>query len=316
MGAPDRPLQKLLTTAWSLGALNGATPGDAFSVRCDASTMTQNDLDNGRLVAEIMFTAAATIELIRVTLALETDRMLPSSTTLPEAVSMSAGLLIPLHVFRFQVDFMSEDLQSGTASEPIAVSAAFAECMGLEATMEPKAIAEKKGVINYGVAQRAQYNELYHRHSQARDERGNPNLFNIFMAATTGLYAPRMQVTINVFNIDKLRRHGVAARIVQCRVLGKFADLNARRRRRSRHRRASSCPRRTLGDHPERARIVGCIRHADSAQQLRKSDADAASERRPDPRPFQPDDPNLRRRKLGAADRRPTRKARSLAAPL
>jgi hypothetical protein len=33
-----------------------------------------------------MFTAAATIELIRVTLALETDRMLPSSTTLPEAV--------------------------------------------------------------------------------------------------------------------------------------------------------------------------------------------------------------------------------------
>jgi hypothetical protein len=85
-GRLTRALQTLLTTAWSLGALDGATPADAFSVRCDASTMTQNDLDNGRLVAEIMFTAAATIELIRVTLALETDRMLPSSTTLPEAV--------------------------------------------------------------------------------------------------------------------------------------------------------------------------------------------------------------------------------------
>lgn len=86
-GRLTRALQKLLTTAWSLGALDGATPGDAFTVRCDASTMTQNDLDNGRLVAEITFRAAATIELIRVTLALETDRMLPSSAAaLSEAV--------------------------------------------------------------------------------------------------------------------------------------------------------------------------------------------------------------------------------------
>ncbi len=80
-------LKSLLTIAWSLNALDGATVADAFSVRCDASTMTQNDLDNGRLVAEIMFTAAATIELIRVTLALETNRMSPQATsTLPEAV--------------------------------------------------------------------------------------------------------------------------------------------------------------------------------------------------------------------------------------
>ena len=38
---------------------------------CDRSTMTQNDVDSGRLVAQVTFTAAATIELIRVTLALE-----------------------------------------------------------------------------------------------------------------------------------------------------------------------------------------------------------------------------------------------------
>jgi phage tail sheath protein FI len=61
-----------MTRLWRLNALEGATLQDAFSVRCDASTMTQNDLDQGRLVAEVIFTAAATIETIRVTLALET----------------------------------------------------------------------------------------------------------------------------------------------------------------------------------------------------------------------------------------------------
>jgi hypothetical protein len=35
--------------------------------------MTQNDLDNGRLVALVTFNAASTIELIRVTMALETS---------------------------------------------------------------------------------------------------------------------------------------------------------------------------------------------------------------------------------------------------
>jgi uncharacterized protein len=42
-----------LTTQWHEGALVGATPAEAFFVRCDASTMTQNDLDNGRLVVVV-----------------------------------------------------------------------------------------------------------------------------------------------------------------------------------------------------------------------------------------------------------------------
>jgi hypothetical protein len=66
-------LGQLMIRLWQLDALNGATIADAFSVRCDRSTMTQNDLDNGRLVAEVSFNAAATIEVIRVTLALETS---------------------------------------------------------------------------------------------------------------------------------------------------------------------------------------------------------------------------------------------------
>ncbi len=39
-----------LGDCWRQGMLLGTTPGEAFFVRCDRSTMTQNDLDNGRLV--------------------------------------------------------------------------------------------------------------------------------------------------------------------------------------------------------------------------------------------------------------------------
>jgi len=72
-GRVQRFLQNLLTRLWSLNALDGATVKDAFSVRCDRTTMTQNDLDNGRLIAQVTFTAAATIETITVKLAMETS---------------------------------------------------------------------------------------------------------------------------------------------------------------------------------------------------------------------------------------------------
>ena len=35
------------------GGLLGAKPEDAFFVRCDRTTMTQDDIDNGRLVCLI-----------------------------------------------------------------------------------------------------------------------------------------------------------------------------------------------------------------------------------------------------------------------
>ena len=63
-------LNQLMTRLYQLNALDGDSISDAFSVRCDRSTMTQNDLDNGKLVALVSFNAASTIELIRVTLAL------------------------------------------------------------------------------------------------------------------------------------------------------------------------------------------------------------------------------------------------------
>lgn len=42
-----------LTGVWKTGALMGTRPEDAFFVRCDRSTMTQDDIDNGRLICEV-----------------------------------------------------------------------------------------------------------------------------------------------------------------------------------------------------------------------------------------------------------------------
>lgn len=42
-----------LTDVWQDGALMGTTPEEAFFVKCDRSTMTQSDIENGRLICEI-----------------------------------------------------------------------------------------------------------------------------------------------------------------------------------------------------------------------------------------------------------------------
>ena len=63
-------LTELMTNLWRLGALDGDKAEDAFSVACDRSTMTQNDIDNGRMVASISFTPAALIETITVLLSI------------------------------------------------------------------------------------------------------------------------------------------------------------------------------------------------------------------------------------------------------
>ena len=48
-----RQLESLLTALLAGGGLGGATPDEAFDVRCDRTTMTQADLDAGRLIAKI-----------------------------------------------------------------------------------------------------------------------------------------------------------------------------------------------------------------------------------------------------------------------
>jgi len=42
-----------LTNQWRAGALKGTRPEEAYFVHCDQTTMTQNDLDNGRLVCVV-----------------------------------------------------------------------------------------------------------------------------------------------------------------------------------------------------------------------------------------------------------------------
>lgn len=66
-------LTAYLTTLWDLGALDGASPAEAFDVRCDATTTTQADLDAGRLIARVAVTAAQPVQRITVTLALTGD---------------------------------------------------------------------------------------------------------------------------------------------------------------------------------------------------------------------------------------------------
>ncbi len=48
-----RSVTAFLTTIWRNGGLMGTTPDEAFFVKCDRTTMTQDDIDNGRLICYI-----------------------------------------------------------------------------------------------------------------------------------------------------------------------------------------------------------------------------------------------------------------------
>ena len=130
----------------------------------------------------------------------------------------------PFHVFRFFVEFSQVSIANNEPSTKVSVcNGAFAECTGLEATMEPKAI--KEGGRNYGNAQRAGGTTF----STVVLKRGigQSDLFTIFNSVTTGMFAPRLQVTITLFKPD-----GSGALAWQLDrampVKFKFADLNAK----------------------------------------------------------------------------------------
>jgi Bacteriophage tail sheath protein len=52
-GRVRQTVTEFLRTQWRLGALFGATEEEAFFVRCDRSTMTDDDINNGRLIVVI-----------------------------------------------------------------------------------------------------------------------------------------------------------------------------------------------------------------------------------------------------------------------
>ena len=103
----------------------------------------------------------------------------------------------PLHVFNFEVEFVETRLTVDMAAQAVSVcKGAFAECTGLEATMEPKVI--KAGGANYGAYQRVGQVSfatvvLKRGMTRARD------LFKWFELTTAGgAYTYRMDVSIRM----------------------------------------------------------------------------------------------------------------------
>jgi phage tail sheath protein FI len=68
-------ISDFLYSEWKNGALLGGAPEQAYFVRCDRSTMTQADLDAGRLVASISIVPAVSVERITVVLRLNNAAM-------------------------------------------------------------------------------------------------------------------------------------------------------------------------------------------------------------------------------------------------
>jgi len=46
-------IESFLMTEWEQGCIMGSKPEEAFFVHCDRSTMTQDDLDNGRMICQV-----------------------------------------------------------------------------------------------------------------------------------------------------------------------------------------------------------------------------------------------------------------------
>ena len=63
-------VEQVLHRLWVLDGLDGESPEDAFEVTCGRDTMTQSDLDNGRLIARLSVRPTHAIERITVHLSL------------------------------------------------------------------------------------------------------------------------------------------------------------------------------------------------------------------------------------------------------
>lgn len=110
---------------------------------------------------------------------------------------------IPVGNFQFELVFTENRLQTGqrpNGAPPIA-GGAFAECTGLEATMEPKVIRE--GGLNYGAHQRVGA-VTFATVILRRGMTFNTDLWQWFQQVTlTGAYTHRMDVAIRHLDLDR-----------------------------------------------------------------------------------------------------------------
>lgn len=127
--------------------------------------------------------------------------------------------LYPYNIFRFQVDFVDSK-----SKESLRVcNGAFAECTGLEATMEPFVIRE--GGQNYGAAQRAgtvSFATVILKRGMTKTR----HLWKWFSLVAEGAYAYRMDATVTLFTTEG--KPAIAWELKRCMpVKFKAADLNA-----------------------------------------------------------------------------------------
>jgi phage tail-like protein len=131
----------------------------------------------------------------------------------------------PLHVFRFHVSFKRAALRGAPAGGSVELCrGAFAECTGLEATMEPKVI--KAGGMNYGPAQRTgpvSFSTVVLK----RGITSSSELWQWFQSVAGGGYAMRLSVEIAVRDGrgETVHTWGLQRALP---VKFKTADLNAR----------------------------------------------------------------------------------------
>jgi phage tail-like protein len=131
---------------------------------------------------------------------------------------IAENLLAPLTAFRFQLRFKKD------GSDVAVCSGAFAECTGLEATMEPKVI--KAGGSNYGAAQRAG-TVTFATVVLKRGMTATRDLWNWFQLVGGGAYAYRLSAEIEMQ--DSAGNAAITWSLDRCMpVKFKAADLNAK----------------------------------------------------------------------------------------
>lgn len=129
----------------------------------------------------------------------------------------------PLHVFRFDVELSQTTI--GAQSQVTSLGhGAFAECTGLEATMEPKVI--KEGGRNLGAVQRVgpvTFGTVVLRRGMMR----GGQLWNLFTTIAGGASSLRLQVSIHLQDMDGRRAMSFELENA-LPVKIKMADLNAK----------------------------------------------------------------------------------------
>lgn len=131
----------------------------------------------------------------------------------------------PLHVFRFDVKLWQTSIAPGGAGTRVDLGrAAFAECTGLDATMEPKVIRE--GGRNYGAVQRVgpvSFGTVVLKRGMTR----STHLWQTFHTIATGACSVRLEVEIRL--LDGEGREAMAFHLENALpVKLKVADFNAR----------------------------------------------------------------------------------------